>query len=104
MIFARDLSQLTNLVALVNIVFNGMIFYAVIILRKKYPTMHRPYRVWAYPLSIIFIVCIMTGLMMSMLIEDPITSIIGFIVPIVGLVLYHLFFYKKVGKQNNEIK
>ena len=104
LIFARDLSQLTNLVALVNIVFNGMIFYAVIILRKKYPTMHRPYRVWAYPLSIIFIVCIMTGLMMSMLIEDPITSIIGFIVPIVGLVLYHLFFYKKVGKQNNEIK
>lgn len=98
LIFARDLSQLTNLVALVNIVFNGMIFYAVMILRKKYPTMHRPYKVWAYPITIILILCIMFGLMITMFIEDPFTSCIGCIVPLVGYVLYQVFFHKQPKK------
>ena len=75
-------------------VFNGLTFYAVIRLRKKYPTMDRPYKVWGYPVMIFVICLIMIGLMANTFIEDPVTSIIGCIVPAVGLVLYQLVFKK----------
>lgn len=95
LIFSRDLSQLTSLVAIVGIIFNALIFYAVIILRKKYPTMHRPYKVWAYPITIIFVICVMIGLIINTFMEDPITSLIGCIVPLVGCLMYQLLYAKK---------
>lgn len=94
LVLARDLSQLTSLVAFCAMVFNTLTFYAVIRLRKKYPTMDRPYKVWGYPFMIIVICLIMVGLMINTFMEDPITSIIGFVVPALGLVLYELVFKK----------
>ena len=94
LVCARDLGQLTSLVAFCGMVFNGLTFYAVIRLRKKYPTMDRPYKVWGYPVMIIIICLIMVGLMINTFMEDPVTSIIGLAVPIVGLVLYELVFKK----------
>ena len=43
---------------------------------------------------IILICLIMIGLMINTFMEDPVTSIIGLAVPIVGLVLYELVFKK----------
>ncbi len=94
LIFSRDLSQLTSLVAIVGIIFNALIFYAVIILRNKYPTMHRPYKVWAYPITIILVLCVMIGLIINTFMEDPITSMIGFIVPLIGCVIYQWLYAK----------
>ena len=94
LVCARDLSQLTSLVAFCGIVFNGLTFYAVVRLRKKYPNMERPYKVWAYPAMIVVICLIMIGLMVNTFMEDPITSMIGLIVPAIGLVL-HEFVIKK---------
>ena len=94
LVCTRNLSQLTSLVAFCGMVFNGLTFYAVIRLRKKYPTMERPYKVWGYPVMIIVICIVMIGLMVNTFVEDPITSVIGCAVPIVGLVLYELVFKK----------
>ena len=94
LVWARDLNQLTSLVAICGIIFNGMTFFAVILLRKKYPTMERPYKVWGYPVMIIVICLVMVGLMINTFIEDPTTALIGLLVPIVGLVLYELVFKK----------
>ena len=96
LVWMRDLSQLTSLVALCGMIFNTLIFISVIILRKKYPTMHRPYKVWAYPIMIILIVIIMMGLMINTFIEDPTTAIIGLSVPLIGLLIYHLLFERQV--------
>ena len=94
LVCTRNLSQLTSLVAFCAMVFNGLTFYAVIRLRKKYPTMERPYKVWGYPVMIIVICIVMIGLMANTFVEDPITSVIGCAVPIVGLILYELVFKK----------
>ncbi len=94
LVWARDLNQLTSLVAMCGIIFNGMTFFAVILLRKKYPDMERPYKVWGYPVLIIVICLVMIGLMINTLIEDPVTALIGLLVPLVGLVLYELIFKK----------
>ena len=94
LVCARDLGQLTSLVAFCGMVFNGLTFYAVVRLRKKYPQMERPYKVWAYPFMVILICVIMVGLMVNTFMEDPITSLIGLLVPLVGLAL-HEFVIKK---------
>ena len=94
LVCTRDLSQLTSLVAFCGLIFNALTFYAVIRLRKKYPQMERPYKVWGYPLMIVLICLIMAGLMINTLIEEPLTSVIGFGVPLAGLVIYEFFFRK----------
>ena len=92
LVCTRNLSQLTSLVAFCAMVFNGLTFYAVIRLRKKYPTMERPYKVWGYPVMIFVICLIMIGLMINTFVEDPVTSVIGLAVPAVGLALYEVAF------------
>lgn len=102
----RSLSELTNLVALCGVIFHGMGFYAVIVLRKKYPTMERPYKVWLYPVTVLLICAVMVGLIITTIVNDPMTAALSFIVPGLGLVLYEIFFKKQreavVAKQGYE--
>ena len=78
-----------------GMIFNSLVFYAVVIFRKKFPDMKRPYKVWFYPVLIYLIILIMIGLAINTFVEDPMTSIIGLAVPAVGLVLYELVFKKQ---------
>ncbi|MBC2870066.1 APC family permease [Bittarella massiliensis (ex Durand et al. 2017)] len=90
----QNLSQLTSLVAFCGMFFNTMTFYAVIRLRKKYPDLERPYKVWGYPVMVVLVILITIGLLINTLVESPVTSIIGLSVPAVGLLLYELVFKK----------
>ena len=71
-----------------------MAFFSVIVLRKKYPDMERPYKVWFYPIPVLLICAIMIGLIANTIINDPITVLLGVIVPLLGLVIYEIFFRK----------
>ena len=62
-------------------IFKSLSFASVIVLRKKYPDMNRPYKVIAYPFAVYLIIAIMIGLCINTLMEDPFTSLIGLIVP-----------------------
>jgi APA family basic amino acid/polyamine antiporter len=67
------------------VVFSGMLFnvlvvVAVLIYRKKYPDLERPYKMWGYPVTVIITILIFAGLMINTFIEDPVTALIGFIV------------------------
>ena len=95
LICTRNLSQLTSLVAFCGMLFNSLVFYAVKVFRKKYPEMHRPYKVWFYPALIYVIITIMAGLAINTFIEDPMTSAIGLAVPAAGLLLYELVFKRQ---------
>ena len=92
----RSLSELTSLVAVTGMVFHGMTFYSVILLRKKYPTMERPYRVWLYPFTVFLIIAIMIGLTINTIINDPMTALLGVVVPLIGWVLYEKFIRQNV--------
>lgn len=50
-------------------VFNTLVVIAVIIYRKKFPNMERPYKAWGY----------------------PVTAIIGLVVPAIGAAVYFIF-------------
>ena len=94
LILFRSLSELTSLVAVCGMIFHGMSFYAVIVLRKKYPTMERPYKVWLYPFTVLLICAIMIALIVNTVVNDPVTAALSFIVPLLGLGIYEVLFKK----------
>jgi APA family basic amino acid/polyamine antiporter len=91
LVLLRNLDQLTSLVIFTSIFFNFLIVVAVMILRRKYPTIERPFKIWGYPFSVIISALLFLGLVINTLIEDPVSAVIGLIVPAVGAVVYLIF-------------
>ena len=91
LVLLRNLDQLTSLVVFSGMVFNTLVVIAVIIYRKKFPNLERPYKAWGYPVTVVISVILFAGLMINTLIEDPVTSIIGLVVPAIGAVVYFIF-------------
>ncbi|HSH35370.1 APC family permease [Schnuerera sp.] len=94
LVLLRNLNQLTSLVVFSGMLFNTLGVYAVIIYRRKFPDLKRPYKVIGYPVTIILTTFIFVGLMINTFIEDPLTSLIGLSVPVIGLFFY-IYFNKK---------
>ena len=103
LVLLRNLSELTDMVVLSNLLFNVLIVMAVPILRKKFPNIERPYKVWLYPVSIIFTAIVFVALFVNSAIENPILGSIGFTVPALGAVVY-LIFDRKLKKEAGENK
>lgn len=95
LVLVRNLDQLTNMVVVTGMVFSVLVILAVPILRKKYPNIERPYKVWFYPVSVILTALIFTGLLINAAIEDPVTGAMGFGVPALGAVVYYIFDVKQ---------
>lgn len=100
LVLFRNLDQLTSMVVFSGMLFNVLVVAAVMLYRKKYPNLERPYKIWGYPVTVIITVLIFVGLMVNTLIEDPVTALIGLIVPAIGSFVY-LYFDKKLKKENN---
>jgi APA family basic amino acid/polyamine antiporter len=72
---------------------------AVIIYRKKYPKLERPYKVWGGIPTIILTIILFGILLVNELVSDPKAAVTGLIVPAIGLVVY-AYFRKKNGGQD----
>ena len=81
--------------AICGLIFHGLTFLSVIVLRRKYPTLERPYKVWLYPFSIILVLIFMLSLIVNTIWQDPVTAALGLIVPLIGLVIYELLFRRR---------
>ena len=99
LVLVRNLDQLTSMVVFSNMIFNAMAIGAVMMYRKKYPNLERPYKVWGYPVTVIITILIFIGLMINTFIQDPVTAIIGLIVPVIGCFVY-VYFDRKLKKEN----
>lgn len=91
LVLLRNLNQLTSLVIFTGMLFNTLGVYAVMIYRKKFPKAERPYKVIGYPITVILTTLIFIGLLVNTFIEDPQTSIIGLVVPVIGILFYFYF-------------
>lgn len=91
LVMVRSLDQLTNLVVVTGMVFSVLVILAVPILRKKYPSIERPYKVWLYPLSVFVTALIFMGLLLQAALEDPVTGAAGLLVPLLGAAVYFVF-------------
>ncbi len=101
LVLLRDLNQLTSLVIFSGMMFNTLNVFAVVIYRRKFPNLERPYKVFLYPFTVLLTVLIFIGLLINTLIEDPVTSLIGLAVPLIGFFFYKYF--DKINKQTQNI-
>lgn len=91
LVLTRNLDQLTSLVVFAGAIFNVLSIIAVPILRKKMPNEKRPYKVWGYPITVIIAVVAFAVILLNNLFDDPVTSILGLLIPLIGAGVYLMF-------------
>jgi APA family basic amino acid/polyamine antiporter len=89
MVFGLD--DLISLVAFGGLAFNILIFSSLFVFRKKRPNMERPYKVWAYPVSVVVVIVITFALLVATYLESFTSSLIGTGLILLGLPFYYLF-------------
>lgn len=102
LVLSRNLEQLTTLVVFVGMIFKLLGILSVIVFRRKYPDMERPYKVIAYPVTVILTAIIFFGLLINNLIQDPMNSLLGCVVTLASVLLY-MHFDRKIKREGREI-
>jgi len=70
-------------------VFYGMTVAGVLILRRKYPDMPRPYRMWGYPATPIVFVAVAAWFVANTLVSKPGPSLVGSLIILSGIPAYY---------------
>ena len=91
LVMLRSLDELTSLVVFAGMLYNVLVIAAVVVYRKKFPDLRRPYKAWGYPVTVVIAIILFFALMINTLVEDPKTAITGLIVPVMGLILWKIF-------------
>lgn len=87
---------------LTYVVFTGWIFYAlgaasIFVIRRKYPDMHRPFRVPGYPVTPLLFVLAAAAIVINTMISQPGRAIIGLGIVLLGAPAY--FIWKASGRR-----
>ena len=70
-------------------IFSAAAIAGVIILRKRLPDLHRPYRVWGYPIVPIAFIIAALAIVANTLVSKPIESVLGLSIILAGVPLYY---------------
>ncbi|MFZ5518486.1 MAG: APC family permease [Candidatus Zhuqueibacterota bacterium] len=91
--------QLFTYVIFAAWLFYGLTTSAVLVLRKKWPNVERPYKTWGYPWIPIAFILVSILFVINTLITDPRDSLFGLIIVALGVPVY-LFWNFKSRKEN----
>lgn len=69
-------------------IFNIMTLATVIIFRKRFPRMERPYRAWLYPWSVIIVIILYAAYLAVTLITAFVPSMLGLLLTSTGFIYY----------------
>jgi basic amino acid/polyamine antiporter, APA family len=83
--------QLTNMAVMSYALFWIPVVLAVIVLRRRWPSAPRPYRLRGYPLVPLVFVAVMAWIVVSAFVTTPRESIVTLALILLGLPLYPLF-------------
>jgi APA family basic amino acid/polyamine antiporter len=91
LVLSGTFDQLTDMLIFAVYIFYGATATGVFILRRRLPDVHRPYKVWGYPVvpAIFIIFCI--GLFFNTIITRPREATIGLTLILTGIPVYFLF-------------
>jgi len=100
LIISGSFDMLTDMLIFVTWFFYGMSALGVFILRRKFPAIPRPYKVWGYPVVTFLFVAFTTFFLISTLYTDIsnylngkapiINSVLGLLITCIGIPLYYL--------------
>lgn len=96
LVLFNDLQQLTDMLITTSALLNMLTIAAVLIFRRKFPDMKRPYRVWGGTPVICLTVLFFAILLVNQFYSDIRSSLIGFLVPVLCIPVY-FYFRKKNG-------
>ncbi|MTV82764.1 APC family permease [Secundilactobacillus folii] len=88
LVMTRELDQLTSLVVFSGAIFNLLSVLAVPVMRHRQPNTPRPYKVWAYPWTVVIAAVAFLIILGNNFIDDPVTSVLGLVVPAIGAMVY----------------
>lgn len=91
LLYTGTFQQLTTMVVFAGWVFYTLTILSVFILRRKYPDLPRPYKVWGYPVVPLLSVLASLFLLVNCLLEDPRSSLFGLVIPALGVPAYYWF-------------
>ena len=80
--------QLVNYVIFGQWVFFGLTVAAVIVLRRKQPDLHRPYRTWGYPVTPVLFILAALYIAANTLITQPQYAVRGLVLILLGVPAY----------------
>lgn len=91
-----NLEQLFTYVTFVTILFYVGAAASVFTLRKKFPSLPRPYKTWGYPVMPLIFIIALTGLLVNTLLTKPVESIAGLVILLIGIPVY--FYWRRQEK------
>jgi APA family basic amino acid/polyamine antiporter len=99
-------SSLLTYTMFASVLFNILTVIGLFILRKKMPNLERPYKVWGYPVIPALYIIIGVAFLVFVVQGDPVNSLIGLAIVLMGLPLYFIFGkgMKKEVKPDEESK
>ena len=103
LVLSGTFDQLTDMIIFAVFIFYGATTLGVFILRRRMPEVHRPYRVWGYPVvpAIFILFCI--GLFFNTIITRPREATIGLVLIFSGIPVY-FFLKRKYSKNESDQK
>jgi APA family basic amino acid/polyamine antiporter len=99
LVLFNNLQELTDMLIFTTSILNLMTIYGVLRMRKKYPDLERPYKVWGGKITIYLTSIVYIILMVNEFIDAPKAAITGIVITAAGLLVY-LYFKKKNGGQD----
>ncbi|TAM84689.1 MAG: amino acid permease [Acidobacteria bacterium] len=72
-------------------IFSAAAIAGVIILRRRLPDLHRPYRVWGYPILPIAFILAALAIVVNTLVRTPLESLLGLAIILAGVPLYYIW-------------
>ncbi|NOU46358.1 MAG: amino acid permease [Bacteroidales bacterium] len=100
LVLSGTFDQLTDMIIFAVFIFYGATSLGVIILRRKMPDAHRPYKAWGYPVVPVIFIIFCLFLFFNTIITRPREAAIGMILILSGIPVY-LFLQRKHAKQHD---
>lgn len=99
LVIFNSLQDLTDMLIFATSILNLMTIVGVLRIRKKYPDLERPYKVWGGKVTIVLTSIFYVILMVNEFIDAPKVGIIGCGVMLLGVPVYYYFEKKNGGKK-----
>ena len=91
LILSGSFLQLITYVAFTDWIFFALTAATVIVFRRRFPMMNRPYRAWGYPLTPVFFILISVWFVINTLINSPVQALAGLGFLLLGVPIYYLW-------------
>lgn len=91
LMFWKTFEDVINYIVFVDYLFMALAVFGVLILRKKYPDVERPYKTWGYPVVPLIFVAFTVFILIVTLIEKPMTAWLSIAFLALGYLVFRVF-------------